>query len=145
MFTVVTLAASGSIIVRSKKLYRLQLQSGGHIRSEDSFWQAAFDSLPLDPPMSAPVRSLDAAQDSLFGGLLGEPDGEVDVLWAYADQVPRDVLRFGVAMIQTIADWLHPTQRAEYGDPGGVKLQLYLVCANELAADDLVRTMSALS
>ena len=141
MFSIVPVSESGSIVARATKLYRFQLESGG-AHSEESFSRAVLKTFPLDPPMSEPGRVPAALRDSLFGGLAGQKHRKVDVLWLYADHIPRELLRFGISFFEDIAAVLDPIERAKFGDTNGVKLRLYLVCANRQACDELERSLS---
>ncbi|MEM8860141.1 MAG: hypothetical protein AAGD96_17555 [Chloroflexota bacterium] len=114
----------------SRKTYYFRTKSQDVIRSENLFWLAAINTFPLDPPKFSPGFNLYALQDSMFGGLLGKSDRNVDIVWEHVDSISKQFLYEKVIMLHDLARQIQPTEERRKAAESGIKMRLFLVCSN---------------
>ena len=107
----------------AKTRYTLQTSTGVIVNTKERFFEAANQSLPLDPPRVR--QNWDALEDSLFGGVLGRPDRSVDILWPFANDVARVFLVVGVKFFKSVTEAVE--DHFEYP----TRMRLLLICSNE--------------
>jgi hypothetical protein len=110
------------------KVFTLQTAEGEILNTEERFFRAVNQSLPLNPPRV--FHNWDALEDSLFGGLLYSGHKHVEIIWPFAD----DVAASSTHLMIKIVKFFHSVAKSIYDEDDPQRncmLSLNLVCSNE--------------
>ena len=127
----ITLAQMPEATRQSAKLYIFQTAVHQIISTDKQFGNAVIHTFSLKSHLlnRRPEAAVLAA--ALSDALYAAGDTRVDILWPFADGLPKAFLQAKIQFFRDIACSVNPAAGLGYQRKPEIRLRLYLVCANE--------------